>query len=385
MARREWYRLHFEYADAELSLVQVARAARPARRSHLPPSVMKLSVIGAEGLPDSTATAQADTCCGGDAAHHGHMRYVFELLALPDDRVRLTYPGFERTYALSDALPSPEPVRRAPSAEEQDVEAVKAAAAAGSRWIVVALANGFTADGMQPFLDQVRRLETDLKARPPFNRFAARIAVVPVRTPSPGTALGAFSAFGHGEEELGPNWFRFFVDQDAVARFMRKHGFTHDRFQPLVVVNTARYGGSGGAAAVFSLAREATEIAIHEMGHSEFGLSDEYANEIPDAHLQPFGPNVQRIAPGGFGALKWRALATPGQALPTLSRPGSLTPNHPALESVVGAFEGGLYQDTGVWRPQLRCAMRASGEPFCRVCSDVIGRRLNSLTGLPWP
>ena len=238
---------------------------------------------------------------------------------------------------------------------------------------------------MAGFVDQVGRLETALKATPPFKRFASRIRVVPVRTPSPSNTLSGASAFGHSEEELGPNWFRFFVDQDAVARFMRRHGFTHDRFQPLVVANTTRYGGSGGAAAVFSLAPEATEIAIHEIGHSEFGLSDEYSAAITNPQLHPFGPNVQKVAANAFGNLKWRPFVTAGRPLPSLMSPASLDPNHPDLETVVGAFEGGLYQERGVYRPQLRCAMRASNEPFCIVCSDVIGRRLNGLTGLSWP
>ena len=43
-----------------------------------------------------------------------------------------------------------------------------------------------------------------------------------------------------------------------------------------VVVNSAVYGGSGGAIAVFSTAQTATEIALHELGHTAFQLADEY-------------------------------------------------------------------------------------------------------------
>lgn len=395
MARREWFRLHFEYEDGDLRLVQAARAARPTRRSRLPASPMKVTVLGDSGREGATGTAQADTCCVAEsgAGAHDHLRYMFEVLATPSDRVRLTYPGFSRTYRL-DAVDRPaEPVRRPPMAVEEDITRARAALDKGDRWIVVALANGFTVASMPTFVAQVRRLEATLKATQPFDRFASRIDVIPVRTLSPADTLDADSAFGHSEEKLGDNWFRFFVDQDAVARFMTRNGFTHSRFQPLVVANTTRYGGSGGPAAVFSLAPEATEIAIHEIGHSEFGLSDEYSNPIPNPHLQPFGPNVQAIAlsnpprPADFAGLKWKRFVN-GAALPSLGRPTSISPDGPGipanLAAVVGAFEGGLYQDSGVYRPQLRCAMRASREPFCKVCSDVIGRRLNSLTGLAW-
>ena len=45
----------------------------------------------------------------------------------------------------------------------------------------------------------------------------------------------------------------------------------------LVVVNSTIYGGSGGGVGTYSLANGATEIGIHEMGHTAFGLADEYA------------------------------------------------------------------------------------------------------------
>ena len=68
----------------------------------------------------------------------------------------------------------------------------------------------------------------------------------------------------------------------------------------LVVVNSQIYGGSGGPVGVFSLAAGATEIALHEMGHTAFGLADEYpyyAGGIEPDHdhhppLEPSEPNV---------------------------------------------------------------------------------------------
>ena len=53
----------------------------------------------------------------------------------------------------------------------------------------------------------------------------------------------------------------------ASARVQRRSSF---------VVNSTIYGGSGGSVGTYSLAGGATEIAIHEMGHTAFGLADEY-------------------------------------------------------------------------------------------------------------
>jgi hypothetical protein len=43
----------------------------------------------------------------------------------------------------------------------------------------------------------------------------------------------------------------------------------------LCIVNSSKYGGSGGAVATCSTHAQAAEIAIHEIGHSAFGLADE--------------------------------------------------------------------------------------------------------------
>ena len=63
----------------------------------------------------------------------------------------------------------------------------------------------------------------------------------------------------------------------------------------LVVVNSTIYGGSGGGVGTYSLANGATEIGIHEMGHTAFGLADEYAyyaggNETGHDHHPPMSP-----------------------------------------------------------------------------------------------
>ena len=44
----------------------------------------------------------------------------------------------------------------------------------------------------------------------------------------------------------------------------------------IVIVKTTIYGDSVGNIAVFSLATNANEIGLHEMGHTAFGFADEY-------------------------------------------------------------------------------------------------------------
>jgi len=152
----------------------------------------------------------------------------------------------------------------------------------------------------------------------------------------------------------------------------------------LVVVNAPLYGGSGGPVATFSTAPGAMEIALHEMGHSAFGLADEYeyyvgcgsgeAGHDTYAGGEPVEPNVshdsQRFA------CKWTSSMTSAtDALPTTKNANCAQcdpqPN-PKPADYVGAYEGGRYMHCGVYRPSFDCRMRTLGRPFCAVCQRVI-------------
>ena len=42
----------------------------------------------------------------------------------------------------------------------------------------------------------------------------------------------------------------------------------------IVVSNSTRYGGSGGQIATLSMSTQSIEVALHEIGHTAFGLAD---------------------------------------------------------------------------------------------------------------
>jgi hypothetical protein len=80
----------------------------------------------------------------------------------------------------------------------------------------------------------------------------------------------------------------------------------------LVIVNSTTYGGSGGAVAVFSRAAGASEIGIHELSHSAFGLADDAefyggcrreAGMTTTTGAEPAQPNV--TANTDRNTLKW--------------------------------------------------------------------------------
>ncbi len=129
----------------------------------------------------------------------------------------------------------------------------------------------------------------------------------------------------------------------------------------LVLVNSTKYGGSGGSIAVSSVHSSASEIVIHELGHTFGNLADEYETEYPGYPAGDGEPNVDfdYDSPG----LKWLAWVSPSTPLPTPEASPYLT--------AVGAFEGARYLSTGIYRPWYNCEMRSLNRPFCPICAEA--------------
>lgn len=152
----------------------------------------------------------------------------------------------------------------------------------------------------------------------------------------------------------------------------------------MVIVNSPLYGGTGGQVATFSTAPGAAEIALHELGHTAFGLADEYEYYVGcgsgetghDVYAggEPVEPNVTRNT--NRATLKWKSvLSSSTDALPTTTNAncGQCDPQpNPRQPDYVGAYEGARYMHCGCYRPSFDCRMRTLGKPFCGACRQVI-------------
>jgi len=148
-------------------------------------------------------------------------------------------------------------------------------------------------------------------------------------------------------------------------------------------------------------------LVVHELGHSFGGLADEYyAATVPYATpavvVEPWEPNV---TPMLDGSPKWRALVSPDMPLPSpwvkdeyeaatrtkgetpaerkqrATREGQILATDPLLGRV-GAFEGAMYRDRGMYRPEVRCLMfNQLAEGFCLVCRKSIEERVMLFSG----
>ena len=136
----------------------------------------------------------------------------------------------------------------------------------------------------------------------------------------------------------------------------------------LVIVNDAKYGGSGGNVPVVSTDSGAPEILRHELGHNIAGLGDEYSFAYPGYPACPASdctePNVTtHTVRAEIKWLDWIDDATP---VPT-----------PSGKSYagIGLFEGARYMTKGFYRPiDSACKMQSLGQPFCSVCAEALVR-----------
>jgi hypothetical protein len=265
---------------------------------------------------------------------------------------------------------------------------------------VVLLADGFTAAQQSDFDNAATAFVTALRATPPFDELSPAINVFRVNVTSTDTgADDPASAGGTGatartyfDATFGANGIRRLLVCNATTALQVAAAQVPEFTVVLVVVNSTVYGGSGGSIGTYSLAGGATEIAIHEMGHTAFGLADEYpyyagGNETGHDHHpagEPSEPNVTTNT--NRNTLKWRWAVAASTAIPTMTNPDCTQVDSrpsPVPVGTVGLFEGAHYYHCGGYRPEYDCKMQHLGVPFCRVCRQVIWNRIGPLATLP--
>ena len=146
-----------------------------------------------------------------------------------------------------------------------------------------------------------------------------------------------------------------------------------------VIVNTDKYGG-GGIYNYYGLSmsdhKYASEVFVHEFGHSFAGLGDEYYTSdvayegFYNLKVEPWEPNITTLK--NFET-KWKKLLKPGVPVPT--------PQSETYSGVTGVFEGGGYMAKGIYRPAIDCRMKSNtADGFCEVCVAAINSMIDYYT-----
>lgn len=153
--------------------------------------------------------------------------------------------------------------------------------------------------------------------------------------------------------------------------------------QIVVLVNDTERGGGGGAIAWSSTGgHDWLDVVIHEIGHSAFGLADEYDEPFEDWTGEPTQPNVTTNPDPA--TVKWLHLVNAGPDSPTRRNPtcgsgqvGRDPGPNPAPSGTVGTFEGAKYRRCAAYRPVWECKMRVTTRDFCPVCQERICKVLS--------
>ncbi|WP_026552456.1 M64 family metallopeptidase [Arthrobacter sp. H20] len=264
---------------------------------------------------------------------------------------------------------------------------------------VVLLGDGFRAAEQAAFDAACLALANAFLGAPPFNDLAPAINIFRVNVSS--TDSGAddpASAGGTGatartyfDATFGGNGIRPLLLCNAGTALSVAATQVPEFTTVLVIVNSTVYGGSGGSIGTYSLADSATEIGIHEMGHTAFGPADEYqyyagGGETGHDHHpgpEPAEPNVTITRTGA--SLKWRWAVNAATTIPTMTNPDCSTVDSrpsPVAAGTVGTFEGAHYYRCGALRPEFACKMGKSGVPFCRICRQVIWNQIGPMGAL---
>ncbi|MCF3650296.1 M64 family metallopeptidase [Synoicihabitans lomoniglobus] len=224
---------------------------------------------------------------------------------------------------------------------------------------VAILGDGFTAAEENDFFTAAEAALVTIITDESLSSFAAYINGTAIFTES------AESGTGIPAENLAPDTYfgaSFTAETNSRLVYMQEQA---DRLKAndlliehvpeydyaVMIINSTRYGGSGGIPLTFTRNVSSVNVLLHESGHSFAGLADEYVDEAqipfhPPSEFPNSTQNAQRAT------LPWSAFVAPSTPLPT---PGS--PETPA--ATIGAFEGSHYRATGAYRPTYDSKMRS--------------------------
>lgn len=248
-----------------------------------------------------------------------------------------------------------------------NVDTLQYEGAAQNRVNFVFLGDGYQTNELGTYIDDVQGIVDDLFLESPFSSYKNYFNVIAVKVTS--TQSGASHAGTASDEpRFNPppiasvnNYFGSRFDVAGIHRLLVPSNFSRISTvlarhfpmydQAFIVVNSPYYGGSGGAYATSSTNVAASEISIHEIGHSFARLADEYwfsgSGESPNKTRQS-NPNL----------VKWKNWLNTGTGVGVFQHSGA---------------------GSGWYKPHPSCKMQFLGRDFCAVCKETFVERIHAL------
>lgn len=258
-----------------------------------------------------------------------------------------------------------------PASDFAPATGIRAAAAAvpieingpsASRFDLVFVGDGYTPTQQAVFDQHVRSSIAALFQMEPFRTYRTQFNIWQVNVvsaqsgvdndPSLGirrtTALDMYFWCGQIERLLCVNETK--AKQYAAA--------APDADQVIALANSTKYGGAGGSVATAAGGNtSASQILIHELGHSIGGLADEYDNGTCDPR-EPREPNATTFTASQLSSLRTKWYRYLGQPTPD--------------GGTIGTYQGARYCTSGMYRPSQNSVMRTLGRQFNLPSRDAL-------------
>ena len=253
------------------------------------------------------------------------------------------------------------------------------------------VAEGYTAEQMDKFYNDVQRATDAIFSFEPFTSLKNRFNIVAVASPSADSGPCIPRMGQWKRSAMSTHYDTFYSDRYLMTSEIHRlydllSGVPFENI--FILVNSPTYGGGG----IYNQVTVATtdhstfrEIVVHEFGHGYAGLADEYFYDdqyttMYPADTEPWEKNLTTLV--DFQS-KWADLVPKKTPVPT--PPNPKVPNFKTAKTakelkkindatqVIGVFEGGGYQSKGVYRPAQECRMKINEvEDFCPVCNRTI-------------
>ena len=156
---------------------------------------------------------------------------------------------------------------------------------AAQRYNLVLIAEGYSGTEQAQFASDATDFANFLATTPPFDTNMGAINVWRIDVISDESGADDPVTCGGTGDTVATYFDATFCGDGVIRRLLVANGATAidvlnaqvpEWDQGLLVVNSSTYGGSGGTVGVTSVSGTWENIAIHEFGHSAFGLADEY-------------------------------------------------------------------------------------------------------------
>ena len=244
---------------------------------------------------------------------------------------------------------------------------------------VVILAEGYTAEEMDIFMEDAKITAKEILSYEPFKSHKDKFNFIAVKSSSVDSNVSVPQDEAWRDTAVGSNFMTFYMERYLTS------GEVYDMYDIVtnipcehfvILANTDTYGG-GGIYNSYTLTTahhpSFKPVVVHEFGPSFGGLGDEYFYETADNNdemhslsHEPWEPNITTLV--DFDS-KWADMVDKDIEIPT-----KVTDKR-SKNYTVGVYEGGGYRSKGIYRPVDVCRMRNNtAERFCPVCERALER-----------